>query len=159
MSLIFFAPLLGAAVGPALAGAVAQAAGWREIMWIAVGMSAACEVAFLTLFRETYKVTILRKRAARLRAETGDMTFKTEYDNEDEAGALRILARTMLRPITTAYSSRILQMMALWGALVFAFFYVLSITLPDMVQDVYDFDTAQTGLSFLSYCKSTLSSM
>ncbi|KAK0365226.1 hypothetical protein LTR59_005258 [Friedmanniomyces endolithicus] len=65
MSVIMLAPLLGGAVGPAVAGLVAQTTGWREIIWISVGLATVAEILFLVLLRETYKPAILRRRAQR----------------------------------------------------------------------------------------------
>lgn len=53
MSAVMLAPLLGGAVGPAIAGAIAETAGWREVLYLAAGLAGVCELAFLTLFRET----------------------------------------------------------------------------------------------------------
>lgn len=150
MSIVMLAPLLGGAVGPAIAGAIAESAGWREIMFMAVGLAGACQLAFLILLRETYKVTILQKRAAKLRKETGNGSYKTEFDQGEE-GTAAVVLRSMMRPTALFCSSFILQIMSLWGALNFAFFYVMSTTLPDMLQDIYGFGPALTGTSFLTF--------
>src|SRR3569833_1954369 len=60
MSTIMFAPLIGGAIGPAIAGAVAQSTGWRQVLWMSAALAGACELLFLFCFRETYKVPILR---------------------------------------------------------------------------------------------------
>ena len=152
MSAVMLAPLLGGAVGPAIAGAIAETAGWREILWMAAALGGACELAFLTLFRETYKIPILRRKAARLRAETGDKSLRTEYDAEDKGWGTE-LWKAVIRPVSVVTSSGILAFMSLWGGLVFSFYYVMVTTLPDMLQEIYDFDAAMTGSAFLSFSK------
>ena len=153
MSAVMLAPLLGGAIGPAIAGALAKATGWREIMWMALGLATFCEIVFLSLFRETYKPVILQRRAARLRKETGDETLKTDFKDEDAGEGSTILS-SMVRPLLVIYSSFVLKIMSLWGALVFSFFYIMSTTLPDMLHDVYGFDERQRGLAFLSFSES-----
>lgn len=150
MSLTMLAPLLGGAVGPAIAGAIAQSAGWRWIIRMSIILSAAAELAFLFLFRETYKVRVLQRRAARLRKETGDESFKTEFDAESP-DAWSAFGNSIARPITVFFSSVVLQLMSLYGALVFSFFYVMSTTLPDILQDVYHLSPALTGTSMMSF--------
>ena len=150
MSAVMLSPLLGGAIGPAVAGAIAKAAGWREIMWMAVGLACLCEVVFLTLFRETYKVVILQRRAARLRKETGDESLATEFDEKGRSKTSTILS-SMLRPAEVILGSLILQIMSLWGALVFSFFYIFSTTMPDMLEDIYGFDEFERGVSFMSF--------
>ena len=152
MSAVMLAPLLGGAVGPAIAGAIAETAGWRDVLWMAVALAGACELAFLTLFRETYKVPILRRKAAKLREETGDQSLRTEYDAEEKSWATE-LGKAAIRPVSVLMSSGILASMSVWGGLIFSFYYVMVTTLPDMLEYIYDFDAAMTGTAFLSFSK------
>lgn len=153
MSLIMLAPLLGGAVGPAVAGAVAQKVGWRYVLWIGTGLACVCEFLFLTCFRETYEVTILKKRAARLRLETGNNSLRTAYDDDEGDHGLRKLGDAVLRPFVVLFNSGVLQALSLFGSVAFAYFYVMSTTLPDILQDIYKLSPALTGLSFISFSK------
>lgn len=131
MSLVMLAPLLGGAVGPAIAGAIAQSTGWRQIMWMSFILAVVCEVCFLTLFRETYQVPILRRRAARLRRETQDESLKTAFDTKEagKGGAeISVIWTSIARPARVLYSSFVLQILSLYGAVVFTFFYIMSTT-------------------------------
>ena len=125
MSAVMLAPLLGGAVGPAIAGAIAETSGWRMIMWMAVILASTCELAFLLLFRETYKVPILRRKAAELRKETGDESLRTEYDAELKDNGAE-LWRSVVRPFSVLTSSGTLMIMSLWGGFMFSFFYIMS---------------------------------
>ena len=153
MSAVMLAPLLGGAIGPTVAGALAKKTGWREVMWLACGIACVCELVFLAFFRETYKVVILRKRAARLREETGNHLLRTEFD-EGNTSKLKATLSAMVRPINVISGSFVLQILSLWGALIFSFFYIMSTTLPDFLADVYGFDEAERGVAFLSFSKS-----
>ncbi|KAH8898348.1 major facilitator superfamily transporter [Thozetella sp. PMI_491] len=150
MSAIMLAPLIGGAVGPALSGAIAQELGWRRVVWISVALATACELLFLTCFRETYKVPILRRRAARLRKETDDQSLRTVFDLEDGSGASKMW-ESILRPGVVLASSGVLQAIALFGALVFTYFYVMSTSLPDILQDLYGLSPAGAGLCFVFF--------
>ena len=150
MSFIMLAPLLGGAVGPAIAGAIAETSGWREVLWMAVALAGACEVAFLLLFRETYAPAILRREAERLRGETGDERLRTEFDGEEKHWG-KELGRAIVRPVAVLTSSSVLALMSVWGGLVFSFYYVMVTTLPDMLEGIYGFDAAETGSAFLSF--------
>lgn len=152
MSLIMLAPLLGGAVGPGIAGAIVQTATWRHIMIMAIGLASVAELAFLLLFRETYKVSILQRRAARLRKETGIESLKTQFDSDDDSGSA--LWENMKRPAIVLLGSTVLQILSLYGAIMFSFFYIMSTTLPDILQNLYGFDPALTGTSFMSFSKS-----
>ncbi|RYP30707.1 hypothetical protein DL767_006123 [Monosporascus sp. MG133] len=129
MSFILMAPLLGGAVGPAISGAIAERLGWRRVIWMSVALASFCEVVFLSFFRETYRVPILRRRAARLRQETGNDSLKTVFDIEGR-GLLQNVGESVMRPMVVFLNSGILQAMSVFGALVFTFFYIMAISLP-----------------------------
>lgn len=150
MSAVMLAPLLGGAVGPAIAGAIAEGYSWRYILWMAAVLAGACELAFLTLFRETYRIPILRRKAGRLREETGDRSLRTEYDVEGKKGGSELF-ESIIRPISVFTSSSLLALMSLWGGLIFSFYYVMVTTLPDMLEGIYGFNAAMTGTAFLSF--------
>lgn len=155
MSLIQFAPLTGGAVGPLIAGAVAQTLGWRSVLWMSALLACVCELFFLTCFRETYSIPILRRKAARLRVETGNPNLRTAFDLlGHDPQSLRRIWETMARPVVVFCKTPVLQAMSLFGALVFSFFYVLSTTMPDILQGQYQLSPAATGLCFIVFSKS-----
>ncbi|RYP50392.1 hypothetical protein DL768_004067 [Monosporascus sp. mg162] len=156
MSFVQMAPLLGGAIGPAISGAIAERLGWRCVMWISVALASFCEVVFLSFFRETYKVPILRRKAARLRRETGNESLKTVFDIEGR-GLLQNVGESVMRPMVVFLNSGVLQAMSLFGALVFTFFYIMSVSLPyarDIMGDIYHLTPALIGSAFMSFSES-----
>ena len=144
MSLCLLSPLLGGAVGPAISGAIAETLSWRWALWIAAALAAVCELLFLTCFKETYKVPILKKRAKALSKHVdGELGFK---------GLLEAIAR----PGYVFRSSGVLMALSLFGSVIFAQFYVLSVTMPDILRDVYGLSPAQTGVGLMSFSKHSL---
>lgn len=152
MSLIMVAPLVGGAIGPAIGGAIASAIGWRSIMWISAALAGTCTIVFLICFRETYKVTILNRRAARLRKETGNQDLQTTYEREGAKNSHAVLESAM-RPFIVLASSGVLQSMAIFGSVAFTFFYIMSTTLPDILQDIYGLSASATGGAFITFSK------
>ncbi|KAH9843316.1 putative mfs multidrug transporter protein [Teratosphaeria destructans] len=151
MSLIMLAPLLGGAVGPAIAGAIAETLGWRRIMWMGLMLALLAELMFLTLFRETYKPVILRRKS-----ESSSGTPIPEIDepllkNQKSAGSESAILTAIARPAKVFWSSAILQAISLQGGLTFSFFYVMSTTFPDILAGTYNFKPALVGTSFLSF--------
>jgi len=156
MSLIMLAPLLGGAVGPAISGLIAESLGWRKILWMSAILAIVCEVLFFTLLRETYKVSILKHRATRLRRENQDESIKCPYESDEAASALywSALRTSIKRPIVVMLDSSVLQILAFYGGLMFTLYYVLATTLPGILMEIYGFSPAQTGLSFMTFSKS-----
>jgi MFS family permease len=165
MSLIMLAPLLGGAIGPGIAGAIVQRANWRHVMWMAIGLAGVAELAFFFLFKETYKVAILQRRAERLKKETGIKTLKTAYDGVDEDDArdgcggpsVAALWESIKRPAVVFSGSFVLQLLSLYGCILFSFFYIMSTTLPDILMDIYHFDPATTGTAFMTFSEPSFS--
>lgn len=165
MSIIMLAPLLGGAVGPAISGAIAQTAGWRVVLWMSAALATACEVLFLFCFRETYKVPILKKRAARRRVEepalsTGYISglaggsaepAQTHEGKVRDTQASRKLWESIMRPAVILAGSGVLATLSLFGAVVFSHFYIMSVSLPLILQDIYGLSPAATGSSFLCF--------
>ncbi|GAB1743061.1 hypothetical protein NU219Hw_g8756t1 [Hortaea werneckii] len=156
VSLVMLAPLIGGAVGPAIAGAIAQSSGWRQIMCMSLALAIFCEILFLTLFRETYKPVILlrrrrrhnRKRHATSSADEQLATTPPQSEKETETHALRT---AIVRPIKVFTSSFVLQILSLYGAVVFSLFYIMSTTLPEILRDHYHLSPTLVGSSLISF--------
>jgi hypothetical protein len=157
LSLVGFCPLLGGTVGPVLSGVVAEWFGWRAVLWICVALAGVCEAVVFGWFRETYGVVILRRTATTKRqggygavlppaaaaAPVGDVGVDTEKKS------LGVLA-SIVRPASVLFSSGVIASLALFGSSVFAHFYILSTSLPGVLQERYGLSPAATGMAFLS---------
>ncbi|KAM0417296.1 hypothetical protein ACHAPT_012677 [Fusarium lateritium] len=151
MSLMMLAPLVGGAVGPAFSGATSQTLGWRSVLWVSVALASFCELLHLIYFRETYKVTILRRRAARLLNRNEDASTVSELTksldlNKDRTG----LGTSMMRPAAVLFSSGVLAALSLFGCVVFSYFYLVAVTLPSILEDLYGLSPAATGCAFFA---------
>ncbi|KAI0866644.1 MFS transporter [Xylaria cubensis] len=151
ISVIALAPMIGGSLGPALGGAIAESVGWRWVLRLSVVLALTCEMIFFAFFRETYKVAILRRRAARLRTETGNPKLRTIFDTNDKQSSLHKIWECAVRPAIVFSGSSVLQAMSLHGALMFSYYYIFSTTLPDILQQLYGLSAAATGLAFLSF--------
>ena len=153
MSLIMLAPLIGGAIGPAISGAIAQTLGWREVLILACGLAILCEILFLTCFRETYKLAILRRRIKKIQQESGEfknVKSKSTYEN------MLKLWHSITKPFAVLFGSSVLMLLSIFASVAFSYFYVMSISLPPILEEVYGFTPAQIGSAFMSFSKLTL---
>lgn len=81
-----------------------QYLGWRWMDWIAL-MLAGIALFFACVMKETYAPILLRKKAARLRKETGDSRWWTPYDYK--ASLVDILKVNLTRPFAMAVTEPI----------------------------------------------------
>ncbi|KAF7562279.1 hypothetical protein G7046_g1875 [Stylonectria norvegica] len=138
MSLIMCAPLIGGAIGPVVSGLVAELVGWRVVVLIGAALAVACEILILTCLRETYKLTLLRRQ-----------TQNIGQGSSQHGPGVEMVLKSMLRPFKVLFGSAVLSALSVFGAVSFSYFYVLSVSLPIILQEVYGFTPAQTGSSFL----------
>ncbi|KAH7010412.1 major facilitator superfamily domain-containing protein [Ilyonectria destructans] len=151
MSLVMFASLVGGTIGPAVSGMAAQSLGWRAVIWMGVGLASVCQLVFFTCFRETYKVTILRKRAARLQKDTGKRSITSDFGKETRLEKdFDGLRTSIMRPVVVLFDSGVLAALSLFGAVIYSYLYIVSVTLPDILEDIYGFTPAETGWTFLA---------
>lgn len=148
LSLMGLPPLLGPAVGPVIGGFLTQAKGWRWAFWLTAICSGVVEILFMLFFREPYKVVLLRRKAARLRNETGDASLRSAYESE-ELNVTTLLRHSLVRPFQMLVQSRILLLLAIYGAVIYGYLYLVSTTLTTIFETNYGFSQGAAGLTFL----------
>ncbi|KAF2258959.1 MFS general substrate transporter [Lojkania enalia] len=150
MSLVMLAPLIGGAVGPAISGTISQTMGWRWVLYLAAGLATSCEILFLTCFHETYSISILRQRAQKLHLNSDEFPSAAK----DEQGAhknVKKLWHSITRPLAVLFGSGVLLSLSFFGSINFSYFYVMSITLANILKDIYGFSPALTGSLFVFF--------
>jgi len=88
-------PMNGPVLGPVIGGFVFEYMGWRWTDWVVL-ISSAVSFIMICLIKETYAPTILRKRAAQRRKETGDERWYSRYD--EKAKFWPLLRMNLSRP-------------------------------------------------------------
>lgn len=167
MTACMLTPLLGGAVGPAISGALAQTLGWRSVVWLGAGIAAVCEVLLMLLLRETYRPVILRRRAARARREarlkqclaggraSGYRAATAELAaHDDQTGGMSDAARltkAIMRPAIVWSGSGVLMVITAFNSLVFAYFYIITVSMPVVLDKLYGMSPAETGASLLVF--------
>ncbi|KAG8677986.1 hypothetical protein FRC09_020221, partial [Ceratobasidium sp. 395] len=71
---------MGPCVGPLIGGFIGETIGWRWIYWVLFIFVGVVFIATVLLMPETLSSVLLRRRAERLRKETGDETLKSEAE-------------------------------------------------------------------------------
>lgn len=153
LSLLFLAPMIGGAIGPAISGAIAETLGWRSVLWLAAALALSTQIFLLCCFTETYTPVILRRRAAKLRSETGDSAYTTVFDVEEDKGknSDKGLLGSITRPFRVLFGSGVLLAISLYGGVSFTFFYIIATTLPTILDTKYGLPPSLTGLSFITF--------
>ncbi|KAJ5996653.1 hypothetical protein N7522_008313 [Penicillium canescens] len=139
-------PLNGPVLGPVIGGFVTQYLGWRWMDWIALILSAIALV-FAILLKETYAPTLLQKKAARLRKESGESRWWCRYDQK--AGLNEILKLNLSRPFVMAVTEPICIFWNIYIAIIYGILYLCFVAYPIVFQGIRGWDLGLSGLAFL----------
>jgi multidrug resistance protein len=144
-------PLLGAAVGPIIGGFMADRTTWRWMFWATSIFQAVMILVSFTAFQETYEPLILRRRAERIRGETGDTRYYTIHERlHANKSALRILGRALVRPVRLLVSHPIIQISSLVSAFYYGILYIVLSTFSDLWIYQYRQSVEISGLHYIA---------
>jgi MFS family permease len=154
MAIMNFTSLIGVVLGPIVGGYTSAKLGWRWTFWIVAIASGVCTLGLALFLKETYKCTIVERKAHTLRSKTGNQRFVSRYHKNNSTSSL--FAEAMIRPIKMIALSPVLLIISLYTALIYGTMYVIVTTLTEMFEAQYNFSTKSAGLAFLGIGKFTV---
>lgn len=104
-------------------------------------------LAAFFLLRETYPITLLKRKTKRLRKETGDPRLISKLDTGLAPKALFKLS--IVRPARMLMFSPIVLALSVLMAVVYGYLYLLFTTITDVFQKNYHFSQGTVGLTYL----------
>ncbi|KAH7063430.1 major facilitator superfamily domain-containing protein, partial [Macrophomina phaseolina] len=123
MALWSLGPLLGPVIGPIAGGYLTQAEGWRWVFWvITVASGAVAVVAWFTL-KETYHPVLLERKAAQLRKDTGNPSYRSKFQTDETPK--QIFKHALVRPLKMLFLSPIINLMCMYIAIAYGIMYIL----------------------------------
>lgn len=137
----------GPLIGPIVSGFVSPALGWRWVYWIALIFAGACWPV-LIFSPETYAPTILTRKAARLRRETGNPNIVSPQELEPR-DLRNLLVVVLTRPVRMFLFEPLVLATCLYLGYAYAVFYMFFQAYPIIYPDTYGFNYGETGLAFL----------
>ena len=146
ISITAVAPLLGPIAGPIIGGFLTETRGWRWTFWFPAIVGACCEVSILVFMRESYKVTIMHKKADNLRKQTG-LPFRSVYDLD--LSRSRVFQKAIVRPLMIFFQSPMVLILGLYLAMVYGYLYMLLTTITEVFEKTYHLSSGPVGFVFL----------
>jgi multidrug resistance protein len=150
MAIAYFAaaPYCGPVLAPIVCGWINVGTHNLELFyWVNMGFVGAILI-IVGLIPETYAPVILKRRAAKLRKETGNMNIITEQ--EKVKLTLRTIIRTsLIRPITMILTEPVLDLMCMYIMLIYSMLYAFFFAYPVIFGNLYHYNDGMTGLMFI----------
>ncbi|KAI9843752.1 MAG: hypothetical protein M1837_006112 [Sclerophora amabilis] len=139
-------PINGPVFGPVIGGFTSEYLGWRWTNWLVLILSGVALVC-VSIIKESYSPTILRKKAKRLRKETGDNRWWSRYDSKLELP--KLLKVNLSRPFVMAVTEPICVFWDLYIGVVYAILYLCFVAYPIVFAQIRGWSPGMTGLAFV----------
>jgi MFS family permease len=98
--------------------------------------------------RETYASVLLERKAARLRRETGNASYRSKLASN--VSSTELLKRSIIRPSKMLLCCPVVTILCTYVAILYGTLYLLFATYSFVFKEVYGFSTPAAGLVFLA---------
>lgn len=142
------APFLGPGIGPVVGGFINYHVSWRWTYYVILIWAGIQVVAIALIVPETYAPVVLRNKAKKKRAETGDESWKAKIEIVEKS-IFWTVVRSLYRPFLILFLDPMCFCLCLFSAILLGTLYLFFGALPLVFGDVYHFNLWQNGLVFL----------
>lgn len=150
------APINAPVIGPLVGGFVTRSLGWRWTNWLAV-ICGGISLVMMSCIRETYPPSILRKKAAQRRKQTGDTRWWSRYD--ESLHITDMLRRGISRPFIMTFTEPVLFIWALYMGTTYGIYYLFFVAYPIVFTQDRGWSADVSGLAFMGICIGILSAI
>ncbi|KAH9872241.1 hypothetical protein IAQ61_005076 [Plenodomus lingam] len=146
MAIFMAATTFGPLLGPIVSGFIGVIS-WSWPFWIGAIFAGASWPMFF-FFPETYGPVILKRRAVRLRKETGKDDIVAPLELE-KTGLNHIVTVVLTRPLRMICFEPLVLFTCLYLSYAYAIFYIYLQSYPVIFTGIYHFNPGEVGLTFL----------
>lgn len=140
-------PFIAPVLGPTIGGLISNAKGWRWTFWMIVIIASPLQLLFFIIYRESYRVTILQRKAERLRKKSGNTEYRSKYESKKPPAV--ILKEAIFRPMELLLRSRVVLLVGISSALNMSLVYVVITSLSTIYDEIYHIRKDLLGLTFV----------
>jgi MFS family permease len=148
MAIFMGATTFGPCTGPVISGYISPVLNWRWSFWVGL-IFAGVTLIPLLIVPETYAPVLLKRRAQKMRKETGNEKIRAPIELEREDWR-HIVSKVLTRPMRMFVFEPIVLFSCLYLSFVYGVFYMLFQAYPVVYVQTYNFSLGQEGLAFLS---------
>ncbi|RCK58145.1 Efflux pump vrtL [Candida viswanathii] len=142
-------PLLGPVIAPLISGFIVDHMQWRWTFYVLSIFNGAVAVGATVFFKETYSPTLLKRKANKLRKETGNGNLHTIYEIADGESKLGKIWLCMVRPVKLLFTHPMIVGLGSFMAFTYGFMYLMIVTFPQIFGQQYGYSKSITGLMYI----------
>ena len=150
MAIAYFAaaPYCGPTIGPIVCGWINVGSGRLDLFfWVNLAFAGFITVLVCAI-PETYAPVILKRRAQKLRKETGNKNIMTEQEKV-KMSLSQIIHVVLLRPLILIATEIVLDLMNMYIILIYSLLYAFFFAYPVIFGKLYNFNDGNIGLMFI----------
>ncbi|KAK9470250.1 major facilitator superfamily domain-containing protein [Dipodascopsis tothii] len=142
------APFIGPCIGPIVGGYIGEHVSWRWIYYVFLIFTAVIFVLMSATIPETYAPIILKRRAAKLRKQTGDPSYKTDLELSPRPLA-QMVKLSLYRPIVLLCRELIVFLISIYMSVIYGLLYMFFFAYPVVFTEDKNMGLGATGLMFI----------
>jgi MFS family permease len=135
-------------VGPLIGGFINQYADWRWSFYVLIIWAGVQWLLILTLVPETYHPVLLRRKAIKLRAETGDLRYRAPHERLERSITMTVIT-SCYRPFQLLFLEPMCLLICLLSSVLLGILYLFFGAFPLVFGNNHGFQLWQVGLTFL----------
>ncbi|TEY42661.1 hypothetical protein BOTCAL_0387g00110 [Botryotinia calthae] len=150
MALVMGTQMIADFISPVAGSYIAQDLGWRWSIWLAVNVLGFFSSLLLVVYRETYAVVILKRKAKRLQKESTDgKHYRSKHQARVDATTI---IESVMKPLHNLIQSLILMLTTSYMTIKYALVSLILATITEAMESTYPnvFSRGSIGLTFLS---------
>ncbi|KAF7593972.1 hypothetical protein BBP40_010369 [Aspergillus hancockii] len=148
MMLYTASPFVGPEVGPLVGGFINQFTAWRWTFYVLIIWTGVLLISIICLVPETYHPVLLRRKAEKLREETGDDRWEAPIEKLNRSVARTVL-RSTYRPVLLLTLEPMCFCLCIFSAILLGIIYLFFGAFQLVFGNVYGLELWQRGLCFL----------
>lgn len=148
MAVFSAAPFLGPVIGPIFGGLLGDnAPTWRWIYWCFLIIAAFFYVLFILIVPETHHSTLLKRRAVKLRKDTGDIRYKSLTELKVKTFK-QVCNESLFRPFILL-SELIVLLITLYMSVIYGLLYMFFFAYPIVYGEGKGWSDSMIGVMFI----------
>lgn len=148
MSLFATAPFMGPTVGPIIGGFMTITVGWRWVQGFCCIFVGAIWIIGIVILPETYGPVLLKRRAAKLSDETGQV-YISVLEKGKTTSIAQVFNKTILRPWVLLFWEPVVLIASSYLAILYGILYMFFAAFPIVYEQGRGWNAGIGSLSFL----------